>query len=494
MILLEAIFISIVILHRSCIWATLIPNISILITIVGTFIFLLSIVARRSYIKKNQDHIVVLLFISMLVILITALFSGTGHQVKSIVGYFAVTSVSVLIISSWNTRQEISALKIYLILCSIISILGIISWLIVNFSFIYLHYIDPAHLISLNEFTKGRMMGAEASDDWTNAFWIGREMFSFPYSFGLVLTGGYTNEFIGIPFFRASGIYHEPIANMFLIIPMIILTCNSIYFEKWPRRILLSIQFCYLFCSFSVAILISLLSVFMLHKMLVSLKNFPWINLTRSFRFVVMTITIGFLSYYVYNMIPTTEFAGNIISSKFASGKYKDAIVNAIFNPYNSFEYYFFLVVTLVCTWRSVKTNDKTSISYSLIMISFAIIALKGYFSQIFLSPAFFIFYFLMLKNHGRSFLPGYQLGISAREIQGGQHFPGEGVRVLFKKPVSPTIFSTVLNLAFFNSVKALPRKLLGSCLPLPGRNHQWAEVLKKKESLYLHHHRRENE
>lgn len=413
---LQAIFVSVVILHRNNIWVALIPNPSALLIDIGMYILLFSIVVRRLYLVKYPYRMVVFSCFCLLAILASQFF--LDREVRQIAAYFLLSSISVLIISLWKTRQEINAIKVYIILCSIISILGIIAWLIVNYTFIFDNYIDHSHLINLSEFTAGRM-GRGGSNNWTNVFGLSLGTYSFPYSLGLVLTGSYAYDFLGVPFFRASGIFHEPVSNSFMIISVFILVFNSTYFSKWQRRTLLIIQFCYLIVTFSLSIIISLLSVYILYNVFVLLtKKSLRENKSRILRLVVTATAIGFSGYYTYKMIPAAAFAKNILSSKF-SVAYFDIVLRIMFSAETTFIYVFSLVLSLVCLWRAVKTNNKTLMSYSLIMVSLLIVSLKGVLFHFLINPAFSIFYFFMLKHLGKSVLHlrSRQLMISEREI-----------------------------------------------------------------------------
>lgn len=407
LIFLQAIFVSFVILHRSNIWVALIPKPSLTIIVIGAYIYSFSILLRRLYIIKYQAHIVIVLFVTSLVMLAAHFVIERG--VKQIIGYWLVTSISVIIISLWRKRQEMYAIKVFIISCTIISLIGAVAWLIVNVTFFSQGYIDPAHVIDLDEFTGGRM--ARGYGDKTNVFGIDMDAYSFPYSLGLVLTGSYAYEFLGIPFFRASGIFHEPATAAFMTIPAFILTCNSTYFGKWQRRTLLAIQLFFILLAMSLSVIISLLSVFILYNILDSYKkSFSRINMInpiKLFRFVVVVIIslIGYIGYYSFHIPAIRGITRNILYSKFSSYSY-EAISSgstSILSPDLFFTYFYFFVFSIYCVIIANKYNNDSLMSFSLVMICFLVFTLKGYFYHVLITPAFFIFFSLMLKNLSRS-------------------------------------------------------------------------------------------
>lgn len=396
---LQSLFISFVILHRGNIWVALIPNPSNVIINIGVYLFLLSMLVRRSDIVKCSYGIFMLIFFSMLVVIVTLPYYPVFFKINTIGGYLLVTSLSVLIVSLWEIRQEIVVARVYIIICTIISVLGILAWLIVQFEFMIHHNIDPEHVIHITEFTAGRWSMGEPVGAAPNILGFHRSIFSFPYSLGLILVGSVVQDFFGVPFFRASAIFHEPFGNIFLITPMIILTCNSIYFGKWPRRILLAIQLCYMIVSFSVSIIISLISVYVLYNILLFIKDSSWRNSSGFLRFIFILSIIGLITYLGIKVSPATVLTKNIITTKFASGNYKYNFLETISNPYTFFAYYFFSITSLWCSWKAVKLNNKMLLSYSLIMVSFIVVSLKGAFLHVLICPAFLIFFFLMIKK-----------------------------------------------------------------------------------------------
>ena len=412
LIFLQSIFVSFVILHLSNIWVALIPKPSLMIIVIGAYIYLFSILLRRLYIIKYLAHIVIVLIVSSLVMIATHII--IERSATSIIGYWLVTCICVVILSLWRKRQEMYAIKVFIILCTIISLLGIIAWLIVNFNYLFQGYIDPAHVIDLEEFTGGRM--ERGFGNTTNVFGIGMNSYSFPYSLGLVLTGSYAYELFGIPFFRASGIFHEPVTAAFMIIPALVLTYNSTYFPKWQRRIFLTIQFCFLAASMSLSIIISLLSVFILYNILVlPKKNLSWVNIKKVFCFAVIISVIGLLGVYSFNIPGIRGITRNILFSKVTTGDYLSILLGVIFNPKYFFTYIYFLTASLSCAFIAAKKNNNSLMSFSLIIICFLIISLKVYFYNILVNPGFFILFSLMLKNLGKSARSshGHQLALS---------------------------------------------------------------------------------
>jgi hypothetical protein len=391
-ILLQAVFISVVILHSFNIWFLSFPQPTLVLILIGACISLIPVIAKGGYIRKYSWSIVILSMMGLSLILFTLLMSGKGFI--SSVGYFTLAGISLFTVSLWKTREENYAIKVFIILCTLIYILGIIAWINVNYTFISHNYIDPAHLIVM-----GRGYG-----DAKNAFGISQNAYSFPYSLGLVLTGSYAYEFFGLPFFRASGMFHEPLFNSIIIIPPIILTLNSIYFKKRSKTNLLAIQFCYLIITSSLSVIFSLIFTYIIYNIFLLLNSSRRIISTRLFKFIIIFSLIGCFGYYTFNINPQQEgIARNLLNSKLTGTNYISRVFNNIFNVNNFPTYCFFFSVSFACLWRSVKTNNKNLRSYSLITVSLLIVTTKGALYQFLVNPAFLILYFLMLKNFGRS-------------------------------------------------------------------------------------------
>lgn len=415
LIFLQATFISFVILYRSNIWVALVPNPLFVILVIGACILLLSVIAPRAFLVRYPNHIILLSILSLLIMLTTQFVTERG--VTQIVGYLLASSLAVITISLWKTKQEIRAIKIFIIFCTIICLLGFVAWLIVNFSFLFQGYIDPTHIIDLEEFTGGRMKRGYFGK--TNVFEIDMDYYSFPYSLGLVLTGGYAYDLFGVPFFRASGIFHEPSNTAFVTIPTLVLTFNSIYFsKKWQRRTLLSIQFCFLAASMSLSIIFSLLSIFILYNILILfVMNLSRVNLIKVFCFTVIISGICLLGVYSFNIPGIRGITKNILFSKLTCNDYLSISLGVIFNPKYFFNYSYFFAVSLSCAFIAAKKNNKSLMSFSLIVICLLIMSLKGFFHHLLISPGFFVLFFLMLKNIGKStFLPT-RIRLSKRDI-----------------------------------------------------------------------------
>jgi hypothetical protein len=399
-IFLQAVFISFVILHCANIFvASLLQQPTFVLFSIGAFISLMTIIARVMYIRKYAWQTVFLSMIGLSIIIFTQLISG--RDFKSSVGYLFLASISVFIVSLWKKREEIFAIKVFIILCSIISLLGIIAWINVNYTFIVHNYIDPAHLIDIEVYTNGGAL--RGYGDAKNFFGISQNAYSFPYSLGLVLTGSYAYDFFGLPLFRASGIFHEPLFNSIMIIPPIIFTLNSIYFKKWSKRIILGILFCYLIATFSLSIIFSLILTYILYNIFVLLNSSRSLISIRLFKFIIIFSLIGCFGYYTFNIIPSSGIGRNILNSKLTSTNYIARVFNNIFSLNTFTTYCFFVSVSFACLWRAVKTNNKDLRLYSLILVSLLIVTTKGILYQFLVNPAFLIFYFLMLKNFGRS-------------------------------------------------------------------------------------------
>ena len=114
-----------------------------------------------------------------------------GRGLISSVGY--ITSLYFLVHSFFmeNKRRKICR-KVFIILCFIISLLGIIAWINVTYTFLSYNYMIGT-LINLKEYTTSSMEEVL----WRKKFlWINFNDYSFPYSLGLVLTGSYAYDFL----------------------------------------------------------------------------------------------------------------------------------------------------------------------------------------------------------------------------------------------------------------------------------------------------------
>ncbi len=258
----------------------------------------------------------------------------------------------------------------------------------------------------------------------TNVFNISMDSYSFPYSLGLVLTGSYAYELFGIPFFRASGMFHEPSTAVFMTVPALILTFNSIYFsKKWQRRTLLAIQFCFIAVSISLSIIFSLLATYILYNILVFFKKSLFrVKLIKVFSFAVIISGFGLLGFYSFNIPAQRGLTRNILLSKLSTD-YLTILLGILYNSKYLFTYIYLLTVSLSCAFIARKMNNNPLMSFSLIIIGFLIMSLKGYFYHILISPGFFVLFFLMLKNLSRSVSYPQQssIGLYHNEKHGSQ-------------------------------------------------------------------------
>ncbi len=321
-----------------------------------------------------------------------------GNRLASIVGYAILTPICLVIISQWRQEQERYAVKVYIVASSVMSLFGFAAWLMVGLDWVLHERIDPAHFIDLEQFTDGKMSRiTEGAVEQVNEFGVDENTFSFPYSLGLVLVNSYLYELAGIQFFRASGWYNEPVAVWFMVIPALILTCSNLYFSKITRIILLVTQFLFLFASFSVAIISGLMAVYVFRKLL-----YVFIS-GISLKFVAMSIVtataFGFLGVYAFEYVPDSSLAMNIVLSKFSANDYTSVALDTMIDPVLGVAYVYFFAVAFAYSWRAAKKDDHVLMSFSLVVLCFLLVSLKGAFLHLLISPGFFILFALMVKH-----------------------------------------------------------------------------------------------
>jgi len=401
LIFLQAAFIAVVILHQTNIWVTFISNPTATFLIVGLSILLLTLTTSKLSLRIPPRQTLLAFSIASLSQVALSIgvggLGGGGNRLTSIVGYALLTALCLIIISRWRQGQERYAIKVYIIASSIMALLGFAAWLMVSLDWVFQQQIDPTYFIDIEQFTHGKANRIAEVVERANQFGIYENTYSFPYSLGLVLTNSYLYEFAGIQFFRASGWYTEPVAIWFMIIPAIVLTCYKSYFNKTTRTILLVTQCLFLFASFSLSIIAGLITIYVFRRLL---SLFVYGVSLKSIAFVVMAAGVfGLLGVYAFGYVPESSLALNILFSKVSAGDYGSIVLETLIDPVFGLAYLYFFVVALACSWRAAKENNNALMSFSLVVLCFLIVALKGAFLHLLISPGFFIFFALMLKH-----------------------------------------------------------------------------------------------
>lgn len=417
LVFLQAVFISVIVLHQANIWVTLIPNPSI--TFIVTAMLLLAATVNDYFSVKGFHRTFVLSFFGMIILLFTQLASmiwggasgGGNRGINSLAAYLFLTFLCLIIVFRWKPKQETFCIRVYVVACSIMSLLGFVAWLVVTVTWVSRGEIDPAHLVDIGQLTGGQQNRIEGDVEAVNEFGIGENTYSFPYAMGVVLTNSYLYEFFGFQFFRASSWYNEPTSIWFMVIPALVLTFNKSYFSRPTRIVLLVMQFCFLLASFSVSIILSLLSIYVLRRILyISGPSRTRPNKRKTIAYVVfIMVVLAFVGYYAFYYVPEGALARNILSSKISSGDYVSTTLGNAFNPVFGIAYWYLLVVALTCSWRAARANDANLMSFSLVVLCFLIVGLKGSFYHLTISPGFFVFFFLMLKHLDLALAPRFQ-------------------------------------------------------------------------------------
>jgi len=408
-IFFQAIFIAIIMLHQNNILVSLIPYPSPTFLVVGIPLFLLGLMKTNLFLRKTPPHA----FTALAVILIVRLWTNmqTGEQLATIyvstLGYVMLTILCVAIISQWSQEQERYAMKLFVVIASVMALLGVTASLIVNLTWINDGIIDPAHLIDISEFSGGKMsrMSLKSSVVVFNQYGISQNIYSFPYSLGLVLTNSYLYDLGGIPFFRASGLFHEPVSTWFMTIPAIVLLASDKLFSKSVTRVLMTVHILFLIAAFSVSIILSLILIFVLFYTLPLLRyKFRSSHALKAFMLVAI-VGVGFWIIYVLSGDYTNDYSVglNVVLSKISGNDYV-AIMMKNLNLKSLLFYLYIFGAAILCARAAEKNKDKLCMAFSLIVICFAIVTLKGNQYKLFVSPGFYILFFLMLRHHNKRF------------------------------------------------------------------------------------------
>ena len=404
-IFFQAIFIAIIILHQQNIWVTLIPYPTTTFSIIGISLFFLGLIRCNLLLRKPPLQA----FIALVVLLVFQLLARQGGSeelstsFKSVLGYAMLTILCVSIISQWRQEQERFAMKLYVVMSSMIAFFGFVAWLIVNLTWMYDGTIDSVHLINLEQFSGGKMTRISGDVEHVSQFGIGENTYSFPYSLGLVLTGSYMYELAGIQFFRASGVFHEPVSTWFMTIPAMVLIISDSLFSKSVRRVLMTVQMLFLISAFSLSIILGLTLIFILRQILhpFSPSSSSASGLKAVMLVAMFGVGFGFIYYLSKNYSIDYLEGANVILSKLSTNSYMSIVLVSLFNSLNSFlAYIYFFGVAIRCLWNAVKVQDNTLMAFSLIIIAFLIVTMKGALMHILISPGFYILFFLMLRHH----------------------------------------------------------------------------------------------
>ena len=423
MTFLQAVFISVVILHQDIIWVTFLSYPSVTFSIIG--MLLLAATATQSFSTKRFHRAFLLTFFGFVATVLSqfgADLGSLGSPLASVIAYVVLTLICLIVVFRWKSDQERLAIKVLVVVSSLMSLLGFAAWLMVTATWATQDLIDPAHLVDISQFTEGKLQRIERQYfETANEFGIFENTYSFPYYMGLVLTNSYLYELFGFQFFRASSWYTEPVSVWLMLIPAIILTYYGSYFEETKRRILLVVQFCFVLASFSLSIIISLFAIYITHKLLHAFGHAARFGeeVKTAIRVLIIIGTLSLLGVYAFDYVPGSDLARNIIADKILYGEYTD--LGRLFDPVVlGGALLYFLLITLVYCWGAAKAKDRDLMSFSLVVLCFLIVSLKGDFYHLSLSPGFFIFYFLMLKHRDlapRPFPGLQQVTLPSRQI-----------------------------------------------------------------------------
>ena len=122
-IFFQAIFIAIIILHQNNIWVTLIPYPTPTFLIIGIPLFCLGLIRCNLFLRKPPFQA----FIALAIILVLQLLIRLGASEElsrifvSILGYAMLTILCVSIICQWRQEQEQYAMKLYVVMSSVIA-------------------------------------------------------------------------------------------------------------------------------------------------------------------------------------------------------------------------------------------------------------------------------------------------------------------------------------------------------------------------------------
>ena len=94
----------------------------------------------------------------------------------------------------------------------------------------------------------------------------------------------------------------------------------------------------------------------------------------------------------------------NVVLSKLSGNDYMAIILNAILNPKGLLLYIYFFGTAILCARAAEKNKDKSLMAFSLIVICFVIVTLKGNQYHLLVNPGFYIMFFLMLRHYNRRF------------------------------------------------------------------------------------------
>ena len=217
-----------------------------------------------------------------------------------------------------------------------------------------------------------------------------------------MLTNSYLYEFAGIEFFRASGFFHEPVTTWFMTIPAIVLITSGSLFSTNVRRLLITVQILFLFAAFSLSIMFSLVLIYIFRQMLYSVLDISTsFARLKPFLLVAMVgVGIWVIQYLAADYNYKGYWSGmNVVLSRLHSNNYLEIVFNNFFNPSTVLLYIYLLGVAISCAWKARLGQDNILMGFSLIVISFLIVALKGNFYHLLINPGFFIMFFIMLKH-----------------------------------------------------------------------------------------------
>ena len=121
---------------------------------------------------------------------------------------------------------------------------------------------------------------------------------------------------------------------------------------------------------------------------------------------LVAMFGVGFWYIYYLTNNYSMDFVGglNVILSKLSVNNYASIALGSLFHPMLVLPYMYLFGVAIQCAWKAEKVQDNTLMAFSLIVIAFLIVTLKGAIFHILINPGFYILFFLMLRHRKKMF------------------------------------------------------------------------------------------
>ena len=321
----------------------------------------------------------------------------------------AVILLSFFLVFIVNTREYLTSyLKAYIWLVFVMSLFGVLAWILVMSGN---YYIYDGVYVNLNEMTKGAFVRDEGA---TNSY-------VWPYYLGLIVTGETPLDIFGFSFYRLTGWAHEPSSATIFVVPAILLLFKGDVIKNFViRAIFLTTIICFwLFCA-SVGSLLAvmvLLATYILTTLYIKLFPFK-MSLTI---FLLLVSSIFFLILFFE---PISE--SSLFSTKFdmQSDTMNKAISRFLWFTHDAtltvpminndgksileFHYFAYLTIWMIISlflWiiaSDTFATGKLSI-YSIILMYLILHAMKGSYLTVYVHLStffwFFVAYFAMQKR-----------------------------------------------------------------------------------------------